>query len=231
VNALAEQNQEGKDSIRTAIGELEREGYLTRSQINEGGRFGETVWTTSDPSDLPLTENPTTENPTPKKNILKEKQVIKKLPQGNLEDEFLEFWNTYPRRVEKLSAKKSFIKAAQDGNLKAILEGVKRLSLDPNLPPKQFIPHPASWLNAGSWENEPYPERIKSKQEIESDNLSDRTARLEREAIQRDKERFRLANEHTEAESRRANGPPQCEHGNSVARCLTCIRNNKPKGN
>lgn len=79
INSLAAQNQEGKDAIRSAILELESCGYLSRSQTNLGGRFGETVWTTHDPADLPLTENPTTENPmtvnpTPKKNIYKEQQ-------------------------------------------------------------------------------------------------------------------------------------------------------------
>jgi hypothetical protein len=235
INSLAEQNQEGKDAIRKSIHELETVGYLARTQSKQDGRFSETIWTTQDPvtplADLPLTENPTTENPTPKKNILKEEQVNKKLPQAELEDEFSEFWNRYPRKVEKLSAKKSFIKAAQDGNLEAILEGVKRLSLDPNLPPKQFIPHPATWLNSGGWENEPYPVRVKTKQELENDLLAYNAIRLEREAIQRDRERFRLATEKAEAEGNRAEGPPQCEHGQSIARCIICIRNNKPKGN
>jgi hypothetical protein len=75
VNTLAEQNQEGKDAIRSAIVELETLGYLSRTQVNDAGRFGESIWTTHDPADLPMTENPMTDNPTPKKNILKEEQV------------------------------------------------------------------------------------------------------------------------------------------------------------
>ena len=75
VNALASQNQEGKDAIRSAIQELEGYGYLYRTQSNEGGKFGEAIWITTDPSDLPLADFPTTDNPTPKNTIIKEDQV------------------------------------------------------------------------------------------------------------------------------------------------------------
>lgn len=79
INSLAKQNQEGKDSIRKAIKELETFGYLKRSQVNVGGRFGESIWTTTDPSEIPLAEIPlaekqSSENPTPKNNNYLEKQ-------------------------------------------------------------------------------------------------------------------------------------------------------------
>jgi hypothetical protein len=34
---------------------------------------------------------------------------------------------------------------------------------DPNLPDEQFIPHPATWLNAGGWDDPPFPSRIESR--------------------------------------------------------------------
>ena len=74
IQSLADQNLEGKDAIRSAIEELETAGYLTRDQVNERGRFGESIWMTKDPADLPMAENPMTENPTPKKTITKEEQ-------------------------------------------------------------------------------------------------------------------------------------------------------------
>jgi len=87
INSLADQNQEGKDALRSAILELEALGYLSRSQPNEGGRFGESIWTTHDPEDSPLTEKPLTVNPTPKKTITKEDQVKNTIAQQVKKDE------------------------------------------------------------------------------------------------------------------------------------------------
>jgi len=87
INSLADQNQEGKDALRSAILELEALGYLSRSQPNEGGRFGESIWTTHDPEDSPLTEKPLTVNPTPKKTITKEDQVKNTIAQQVKTDE------------------------------------------------------------------------------------------------------------------------------------------------
>ena len=77
INTIAKQNQEGKDAIRSAVQELEKHGYLYRTQVNEGGRFGESIWVTQDPADLPMADNPMTENPTTKNNNIKEEQDIK----------------------------------------------------------------------------------------------------------------------------------------------------------
>ena len=95
IATIAHSNQEGKDAIRSAVKELEDCGYLLRSQENDGGRFGESIWTTQDPADLPMTENPTTDNPTPKKNIIKEEQV--KELNAHSDELFQEFWTSYAR--------------------------------------------------------------------------------------------------------------------------------------
>lgn len=64
----------GRDMIRAAITELEKAGYITRSQTNEAGKFGgnqyiirETpVEQSAEPlPGFPATENPPTENPLP----------------------------------------------------------------------------------------------------------------------------------------------------------------------
>ena len=60
------------------------------------------------------------------------------------------------RKVAKDAARKAFAKAVnrmtEDDPLAVILAGIERALpgwTDPN-----FIPHPASWLNAGRWEDE-----------------------------------------------------------------------------
>ncbi len=74
-------------------------------------------------------------------------------------DAFDRFWSVYPRRVGKEGAKKAFLKAVKQVGADVIVAGARRFAEDPNLPEKQFIPHPATWLNRGSWDDEPLPPR------------------------------------------------------------------------
>ena len=166
VNSIAEQNQEGRDAIRSAIAELEEFGYLSREQANESGRYGESVWMTHDPADKPTTENPTTENPTPKNNKLKEEQSFKNSKRTTAQLLFDEFWKEYPRKLDKAKATRAFASALTRASLEDILAGVIRYRNDPNRL-DEFTKYPASWLNADSWENGPLPEDSRAKKRRE----------------------------------------------------------------
>jgi hypothetical protein len=72
---------------------------------------------------------------------------------------FGEFYMAYPRKAGKEAAKKAFAKAARAVDPLLIVEAARKYAADPNLPEKQFIPYPATWLNRGSWDDEPLPER------------------------------------------------------------------------
>lgn len=74
-------------------------------------------------------------------------------------DTFARFWSTYPRKVGKQAAQRAFEKAISKYDVNVILEGLDRMVADPNLPDKQFLPHPSTWLNEGRWEDEAYPQR------------------------------------------------------------------------
>lgn len=74
-------------------------------------------------------------------------------------DAFDAFWEAYPRRTAKKAARKAFAKAARDTDPAVIVEGARRMAVDPNLPELTFIPHPATWLNQGRWDDPPYPPR------------------------------------------------------------------------
>lgn len=74
-------------------------------------------------------------------------------------DTFARFWSTYPRKVGKQAAQRAFEKAISKYDVNVILEGLDRMVADSNLPDKQFLPHPSTWLNEGRWEDEAYPER------------------------------------------------------------------------
>ena len=159
INSLASRNNVGKDQIRTAIAELEEFGYLTREQSREEGKFAETIWKTSDPSDKPLSDNPTTENPTIKNTIPKEDQI--KNNERTI-SEFERFWEIYPKKTDKGAARRAFTTAIRKADVELIITKAKTYAEDPNLPQKQFIKYPASWLNAEAWNNPPLPERKKT---------------------------------------------------------------------
>jgi hypothetical protein len=161
INSLASRNNVGRDQIRTAILELEKCGYLTRQQSREDGRFSETIWRTSDPSEIPLSDNPTSVNPITKNTIPKEDQ-IKNNERTFSDSEFDTFWSYYPKKVDKGAAIRAFRKAVKEEAVAVIIEGAKRYADDPNLPDKQFIKNPATWLNAEAWNNGPLPQRKKT---------------------------------------------------------------------
>lgn len=72
-------------------------------------------------------------------------------PVTNKPDEFELFWSQYPRKVGKLAAQRALKKALKRSKLSEIINGLKRhkFSDDP-----QYIPYPATWLNAGRWMDE-----------------------------------------------------------------------------
>lgn len=70
---------------------------------------------------------------------------------------FNEFWSVYPKRVSKGDALKAYKKLNPTPDLHArILAAVKKASALPDWQKDngQFIPYPASWLNARRWEDE-----------------------------------------------------------------------------
>lgn len=73
---------------------------------------------------------------------------------------FSEFWKYYPRKVRKEAARKAWTAAMRKkADPDAIVAAADRYARDPNLPPENFIPHPATWLNSGAWQDGPLPSR------------------------------------------------------------------------
>ena len=71
---------------------------------------------------------------------------------------FDRFWGAYPRKVSKADAKKAFVKLNPDTELVEAM--LRALDWQKRLPEwtkdgGQFIPYPATWLNARRWEDEP----------------------------------------------------------------------------
>jgi uncharacterized protein YdaU (DUF1376 family) len=68
-------------------------------------------------------------------------------------DRFDIFWKQYPRKVAKPNALKAWLKIKPDDVvLKKMLDAINHQQLSSK--EIQFVPHPATWLNAKRWEDE-----------------------------------------------------------------------------
>jgi hypothetical protein len=221
VRSLAEANQCGLDLIRSAISELESAGYLRRDQgRGENNQFAESIWTTVDPSSgFPSSAFPSTGNPTPKKNNIKKTKEKKYIPDF---PRFDEFWNNYPRKVGKNSALKSYTAARGrfEGSTESfedlVIRGALRLAQDPNLPLLQYVPYPTTWLNRDGWNDDPYPARQATADEIAERQQIERAAKS-----LRDKENTqKILSEYAKP----AEPIPLCEHGEKLVYCRECLK-------
>lgn len=215
---------DGRHAIRSAMDELISAGYLSKQRTyDERGWNAGLAWFLSDPhpkSENPTLENPTLENrPTLEEN-LKEKTKIRELyAQDELERAFNEFWQAYPRREGKAAAKKAFVKAVEQVTPDEIVAGARRFGTDPNLPAKQYIPHPATWLNAGRWDDEPLPERELTPEE--KAERARKRAEQDHQRVLEQQEKRRIENERIQAELQ-ANPPQLCEHDRVKVMCKFC---------
>ena len=171
---------EGRDAVRKAVQELEDAGYLRReARVGESNKFDGLDYVLTDPDDVsagetadglsgpgfPATGNPATGNARTKKNNLpmegedQSQKTIEVFGGPTAADAFSEFWSVYPKKVAKADARKAFAAAMKRADVDDIIAGARRLRDDPNLPEKQYIPHPGKWLRGDQWEDEPLPPR------------------------------------------------------------------------
>ena len=69
--------------------------------------------------------------------------------------DFERFWETYPRKVAKGNAVKAFSKALKRTDCETIIKGAGRYAVEVTGKEERYIAHPASWLNADRWEDQP----------------------------------------------------------------------------
>lgn len=74
------------------------------------------------------------------------------------ESGFDEFWAVYPRKAGKRDARKAWDAARRGTPAAVIIAGAERYRDDPNREPA-YTAHPATWLRADRWDDEPLPPR------------------------------------------------------------------------
>lgn len=82
--------------------------------------------------------------------------VLQDVLKDGAPSEFDVFWDAYPRKKNKEYARKAFAKAIKDTDIETILDALskQKQSHDWQKANGQYIPYPASWLNAHKWEDE-----------------------------------------------------------------------------
>ena len=80
------------------------------------------------------------------------------LDDDHSDPDFDDFWATYPKKADRIAAERAWKKAVKRAKPAEIIAGAARYRDDPNRT-SQYTKHPATWLNKGSWTNEPIAER------------------------------------------------------------------------
>ncbi len=211
-------------TVRKNLKTLQAAGYIGLIPTREGSRNGRLLISLHLPQTLKIegskVEGSESKGLNNTNNINKTiKETIYAQDKPEREDDFFKFWYFYPRKAGKGAARRAFFKAVNRNQVAEILDGAKRLSEDPNLPDAQYIPYPATWLNAEGWLNEPYPERKRTAEELEQIR-AEKYARDREASLAAAKEIF----EQNRAAESRAVPAPLCEHGSTIVRCKTCLR-------
>lgn len=211
----------GRYAINRAVENLTALGWLeTRRTKLPNGQYGAKDWFVLDPTTVgnSTVGNSTMEYQTDKEDNSIKKNIIKNSCSTDVEHAFQQFWDTYPKKAAKIAARKAFEKAYKEHG-EIVLDGVIRLAQDPNLPEKAFIPLPATWLNRGSWEDEPYPPRILTSVERE-----EAAARALREANERRRAEIATQEAQLAAQSQNYEPATRCEHDRIKVMCQVCSK-------
>jgi len=90
------------------------------------------------------------------KEVKEKNKTIQKETDLFLEDNFTEFWEVYPRKIDKKKAKAAYATAIKDSDPNEIFLGASCYFAYcvGNKTEQQHIKHPTTWLNGNCWENE-----------------------------------------------------------------------------
>jgi hypothetical protein len=133
------------------------------------------------------------------------------LTNAQTEQLFNEFWNAYPRKLDKAKAFRAFRSAIKRAPFADIMAGVIGYRNDAARNP-DFTKYPATWLNSDSWENAVTPS---------ADSEAAERAKLRREREKAASEQFLAEQRQIEAN---AVAPVACKHGKTIALCLPCAK-------
>lgn len=167
----------GRYAINQAANFLIEKGWLEWERVKgEDGRWLAKKWILKNPELTSPVANDSIVEPFHsgtvnghKEEQVKEKKTFREKNTYS-SDLFNEFYKEYPRKIDPGAAKRAFKSALTRANFEDILAGAIRYANDPNLPATRYVKHPATWLNADAWENEPLPvDPVKQKELVKQE--------------------------------------------------------------
>jgi len=160
---ISRQTTLGRYAINEAVKFLSDEGWLeVRRDKGADGRWLAKTWILRNPTASHSTADDSTVEPFHygTANGLKEEQVKEKpkvkrntLSESDFEAVFSQFWDSYPKRIDKGKAKQALKAALKRASAETILKAAIAYRDDPARKP-DYTKYPATWLNADAWENE-----------------------------------------------------------------------------
>ena len=146
--------------IRTAMERLKTTGEVTIKTTNKYSLVTLTKYDLYNPIDdetsSKTTSQTTSQRPTNDQQTTTPKEIKKDKKEKKEKDTsaFARFWDAYPRKVDKIRALKAWNARIGSGcDPEAIIAGTERYAILKAGTDVQYIKHPATFLNAGSWEN------------------------------------------------------------------------------
>jgi hypothetical protein len=161
---LSKELRVSEQSVRTCLHHLETWGNITIRPTNRFSIISVINWDiyqeTENTINQQINQEVTSNQPASNQQVTT-KQEVKKLRNKRintiLSEDFEKFWGSYPKKIGKAKALEAWNK--KNGNRPSIdlivlkIEQFKKTdqwSKDGG----QFIPHPATWLNRGGWDDE-----------------------------------------------------------------------------
>lgn len=109
-----------------------------------------------------------------------EERALMRKPIDDRDPDFERFWDVYPRKSAKGTARRAWSKAILKADPRQIIEAANAYARDPNRE-APFTAHAATWLNGERWLDEPLPSR-----ESRSDRKMSEVENMIRRAAERD---------------------------------------------
>jgi hypothetical protein len=184
---------DGRHAIQTALNELSEYGYReVRRERLDDGRIGTVVDWFHEPRITRPTENLTVGKPDRQESggsiehyslehhdLEHHEQTLVQKP-VDPDHRFDQFWQVYPRKTAKGSARRAWMKAMRVVDPITVIAAALRYRDDPNRE-DTYTAHPATWLNGERWLDDPLPAR-----ESRSDRKVSEVQDVIRRAAERD---------------------------------------------
>lgn len=144
-------------TVKRCARELQK-AFTRSSEASQNGRKGgrpanknNSIEEPNACSDEKLTTNqqPPTNNQVSEAKASSPRRAASREPEG-----FAEWYEAYPKHVERKEAAKAYEKAAKEVPRERLLEAAKRYAERMRGREPEFVKHPSTWLNKGCWDDE-----------------------------------------------------------------------------